>query len=165
MREKIRSFLYTYARVCLIICVATVIGCRNQVSLTGALKTGWYHVVDSSMGIEKELESDTSYYLDPEPVITSHNFASMVVKKPIPDMDWWELVVQLDDAGKEAFKTTTAKSIKRDLAFIVDDELFSVVRIQATIPNGILSLSKRSFTKTDAEILKAKIEAGQMSKL
>lgn len=160
-KKQSRSFIYTYVRICSILCVATVMGCSNQISSPGVLETGWYHVVDSAMGIKKELGSDTSYYLDPEPVITSQNFASMSVKNPIPDMDWWEVVVQLDDAGREAFKATTAKSIKRDLAFVVDDELFSVVRIQATIPNGILSLSRRSFTKSEAESLKAKIEAGK----
>lgn len=124
------------------------------------LKTGWYHVVDSGKGVVIEQGENSTYYLDPEPIVTASDFKTMSVESFPHDSTRWQVVVHLDERGRELFAKATEEHIGKDLAFVLDDSLWDEpVRIQGKIPNGVIVINKKGrFSKEEAEGLKRKIE-------
>lgn len=60
------------------------------------------------------------------------------------------------------FAKATEEHIGKDLVFVLDDSLWTEpVRIQAKIPNGVIVISKRQFSKEEAEELRNRIEASK----
>ena len=126
------------------------------------LKTGWYRVVEHDKGVVRNLGTDSKYHLNPNPVVTANHFKTMTLESLPSDSTLWQVVVHLDDTGRDRFAKATGKNIGKDLAFVLNDSLWSEpVRIQAKIPNGVIVISKRQFSKKDAEELRGKIEAAK----
>lgn len=126
-----------------------------------ALVTGWYHVVDSGGGVARQLDRGSTYYLDPEPIVTASNFETLTAEH-FPHTDTlWQVVVQLDKPGSAQFARATEALIGQDLIFVLDDTLFADrIRIQAQIPSGVTVISKKeNFAQKDAEALIRRIAA------
>lgn len=108
------------------------------------LATGWYQLVDSREGVARKLGTDSIYYLDPSPIVTSGNFKTMAVEPMPHDSALWQVVVQLDETGRKLFAKATEALIGEDLAFVLGDSLWSEpIRIQGKIPSGVIVLNKR----------------------
>lgn len=136
-----------------------VSGCGDGNKVGGQLETGWYHVVDSGAGVERKLGDSLTCYLDPQPVVTAAHFKTVKTEALPHDSTHWQVVVQLDGRGRELFAKATEELIGKDLVFVLDDSLWSEpIRVQGKIPNGVMVISKRQFSKEDAEELRGRID-------
>lgn len=139
--------------------VLMAVACNNVVDGTPELKAGWYRLVDSGQGVARQLASDI-YYLHPDPILTTANFATLTAEPFPPDSSLWQVVTHLDDHGRESFAQATEQLIGQDLIFVIDDTLWSTpVRIHAQIPNGVMTINKSQFAEWDAKALIDRIEA------
>ncbi|MEC3880085.1 SecDF P1 head subdomain-containing protein [Parapedobacter sp. 10938] len=139
-----------------------VSACDHAAKTEQTLVTGWYHVVDSETGVERQLGDSLTYYLDPQPVITAAHFKAATTESFPHDSTLWQVVVHLDDTGRERFARATDELIGEDLVFVLDDSLWTEpIRIQAKIPNGVIVINKWQFSKEEAEELIGKIDVGK----
>ncbi len=137
------------------------IACGSAKPSDEPLVTGWYHVVDGEQGIARQSEGGATYYLDPTPVVKASHFKTMTVESFPHDNTLWQIVVHLDERGREVFAKATEELIGQDLVFVLDDSLWSEpIRIQAKIPSGVMVLNKKEpFSKKEAEELRDRISA------
>ena len=144
--------------------VLTASACGNAAGTQGGqLKDGWYHVVDSGQGaVARKLGADT-YYLHPDPILTTDDFETLTPESFPPDNTLWQVVAHLDEPGTKRFAEATERLIRQDLIFVIDDSLWNTpVRIQSKIPNGVITINgNATFSKEDAETLIERIEAGK----
>ena len=139
------------------------VGCGNANKVAdGRLETGWYHVVDSGVGVERKLGDSLSLFLDPEPVVSVANFETITTESFPHDSSLWEVVVHLDADGGKRFSEASGKLIGQDLTFVLDDSIqISPIRIRAQISSGVTAISKPQFSKAEAVELGAKIIASK----
>jgi len=144
----------------ILIVILLVTACSEIDSGNKPLKTGWYQVVEASKGIPRKLQDSAIYHLDPEAIISAAHFKTIKVES-LPHADTlWQVVTQLDEEGRVKFATATERLIGEDLAFVLDDSIWTEpIRIQAKIPSGILVISKKGgFSQEDAKRLKDRLE-------
>lgn len=69
--------------------------------------------------------------------------------------------MQMNSQGAMAWKNLTSKSIGRQIAIVMDDQVYSAPVVQSEIPNGFSSISG-SFTIDEAQDLANLLKAGKM---
>jgi preprotein translocase subunit SecD len=67
--------------------------------------------------------------------------------------------MQLDKGGAESWGIATGKAIGKQLAFILDNRLLYVAKVNAQITNGMTTLNRGNYTKQELENFKTIIES------
>ena len=131
----------------------------QQVSTT--LKTGWYYVVDSSTGLKRQLDkSKETYFIDRHPIVTPNNFTDFLIEEnKVGGAKYFQLFMQLDNPGTARWALATEKSIGKQFAFILDNQLLYVAPVFAQILNGMTAINRTNYTKEEFETFKRIIKS------
>lgn len=119
------------------------------------LQTGWYYVTDT--GLKRQLaKTEETYLINPEPIVTSKNILLLNVYKRNTSEKTFELEMQLDKEGTNAWSIATDNATSKPLAFIVDNTMVQVSIVNGRIDNGVTALT--GYTKRELDSLKKIIE-------
>lgn len=130
---------------------------NTNINSNTTLQTGWYFIVDKNNGVKRQLDKDTIfYYLDPKPIITAKNIEkSEIYLSRFGDTG---LSMKLDKKGTKAWSNATERTIGNQLAFIVDNKLLSVPKVNAQITGGMAALNRNIYTREQLEEIMLTIE-------
>lgn len=118
------------------------------------LKTGWYFILNKKIGVKRKLDKDTTiYYLDSTPILTAKNIIKLEIYKTSSGIIG--LSMKFDKIGTKAWSVATEKATDSYLAFIMDDKLLTVPRINDQIISGVSALN-RGQIYTEQELLAIK---------
>ncbi len=121
------------------------------------LQTGWYYVVDSNNGYRRQLNKDTIFYfIDPIPIVTVEKLDTLKIFKSING--YYGLLMKLNNEGTQAWSDATGKAIGRHLAFILDNKLMYVPRVESQITVGVTALNSTVYSQKELEVIKSTIE-------
>lgn len=125
------------------------------------LSTGWYDVVDSGNGCKRQLDkSNDTFYIAPKPIVTASNFTTLkIYESDASGSKYVGLSMQLDAVGTEKWRIATERAIGRRLAFILDNKLLYVPKVQAQITAGVTALNRGNYTRQELEHFKTIIES------
>jgi preprotein translocase subunit SecD len=124
------------------------------------LHTGWYYVIDTANGVERRLDkSSQTFFLDPLPIVTAKNFTSFEIYESNADgHKYLGLTLRLDKEGTENWSSATANSIGKQLAFVLDNRLLQVARVNSQITAGVTALNRGDYTREELENFKTIIK-------
>lgn len=125
------------------------------------LYTGWYYVVDSDNGFKHQLDKSTdTFFIDPNPSVTAKNFTTFeIYESNTGGQKHVGLTMRLDQTGTENWSIATEKSIGKQLAFILDNQLLYVAKVNAQITAGVTALNRGDYSKAELENFKTIIES------
>jgi len=132
---------------------------KGQVNATpdSRLKTGWYYIVNTDNGYKRQLDQDTAFYfIKPNPIITAKNITNLDIYKD--NYGGIGLSMKLDDSGTKFWSEATNKAIGKQLAFIFDNKLLHVPKVNSQITGGITALNRDIYSVNELETIKAAIE-------
>ena len=120
------------------------------------LQTGWYYIKDSD-GLKRQLDRDTTWYsIDPTPIVTAKNIEAIeIYESNFGDVG---LSMQLDSEGTKVWSEATDRAAGKQLAFILDDKLLHVPRVNSQIIVGMTALNRGIYSRQDLERFKKRIE-------
>ena len=122
------------------------------------LKTGWYYVIETQNGIERELEgTDLNHYLDPDPIVTCNNFKELRIYESVFKIHG--LMISFDEEGIENWRIATRNSIDKKVGFVFQNNLIYTATVKSEITFGVSAIEGKSFSIEEVEELKRKIEA------
>ena len=123
--------------------------------------TGWYYVVDSDNGFKRQLDKSTdTFFIDPNPIVTAKNFTTFeIYGSNEGGQKYVGLTMRLDQIGTENWSIATGKSIGKQLAFILDNRLLHVAKVNAQITAGVTALNRGDYSKAELENFKKIIES------
>jgi preprotein translocase subunit SecD len=110
---------------------------------SGYLQTGIYHVADSSNGVRCKyvLIRDTAFlYLLSEPILTTKNIKSLKIEHS-GLIDNWELVIGLNKRGKRIWRSATAGSVGKRIAFVLDNSVLVAPNITEPVTTGQIGIA------------------------
>jgi len=126
------------------------------------LYTGWYYVVDTVNCFMRHLyksPADT-FFINPKPIVLAENFTTLqIYESNAGGQKYIGLTMQLDKAGAKNWSIATQKSIGKQLAFILDNQLLQVVKVNSQITSGITALNSGVYSRTELENFKKWIES------
>jgi preprotein translocase subunit SecD len=125
------------------------------------LYSGWYYINETETGFKRQLDkSADTYLIDPKPIVTAKNISTFKLYESNTDKQtYWGLIMQLDKEGAENWSIATRKAIGKQLAFILDNRLLYVAKVNAQISNGMTSLNRGNYTKQELENFKTILES------
>jgi preprotein translocase subunit SecD len=104
-------------------------------------------------------KSDEIYYLNPKPIITAKNVKiSEIQENWLNSKQYFWLTMRLDKKGTKSWSYATLSSIMKKLAFIVDNKLLQVVKVNSQVTEGITVLSRNEYSRQEIENFKLIIE-------
>ena len=122
------------------------------------LKTGWYYLADSAYGFKRKLDRDTVFYfIKPVPIVTAKN----IIETKIYTDRWGGkgLSMKLDSVGTKSWSTATEETINKHLAFIIDNVLVQVPKVNAKINGGMTALNRGDVYANELDKIKATIDS------
>ena len=121
------------------------------------LETGWYYVVDNNNNFQRQLDKSTdTFFIDPKSIVTAKNFTKFeIYTSRYGDVG---LSMLLDKTGTENWSIATEKSIGNYLAFILDNKLLQVARVNSQITAGVTALNRGDYSKEELEKIRTIIE-------
>jgi preprotein translocase subunit SecD len=121
------------------------------------LVTGWYYLKDND-GLKRQLDRDTTWhFLDPVPIVTAKNIeATNIYESNFGDTG---LSMQLDAPGTKAWSIATSKSVGNYLAFVLDDKLLNVAKVNSPIDVGMTALNRKIYSRKELEEFQKRIES------
>jgi hypothetical protein len=127
---------------------------------SAVLNTGWYYVADSPTGFKRQLDkSNETYYLDPTPIVTAKNFTTFeLYESNFNGKKYAGLTMRLDKVGTESWSNATLIAIGSRLAFILENRLLQVARVNSQITGGITALNRGDYSRQELENFKKIIE-------
>ena len=125
------------------------------------LYTGWYYVVDTHNGSRRQLDkSNEIFFLDPSPIVTAKNFTTFeIYESNAGGHSYLGLTMRLDKEGTENWRIATENSIGKQLAFVLDNRLLQVPRVNSQITAGVTALNRGNYTRQELENFKTIIES------
>jgi preprotein translocase subunit SecD len=130
---------------------------------SSVLSTGWYYVVDTANGYKRKLDkSEETYYLDPTPIITAKNVTIFeIYESSYNGKKYYGLSMHLDKDGTERWSYATGKAqvMYLRLAFILDNRLLQVAKVNAQITGGVTALNRGNYSRQELENFKTIIES------
>jgi preprotein translocase subunit SecD len=125
------------------------------------LYTGWYYLVESDNGYKRQLDKSTeTYFIDRHPIVTAKNFTSLdIYESNAGGQTYAGLSMNLDDEGTANWSVATEKSMDKKLAFILDNRLLEVARVNSQITTGVTALNRREYSRAELENFKTIIES------
>ena len=130
---------------------------KTSIITESFLETGWYYVVHTDNGFQRQLDkSSLLYFIDPTPIVTSKN----VVKYEIYTSIYGDigLSMQLDSSGTITWANATERATDKEVAFIVDNKLMQVATVVSRIPGGSTALNRGDYTKEELIEIQSLIE-------
>lgn len=110
------------------------------------LVSGCYYVTDSLSGVERTMwKTGEELYISPKAIVTVANFSSVKIESD--QFGKSAILVSLDKEGTEKFAEATEKWTGRQLAFVINDTLFSAPRVNMRIDGGNLMITNLGFTE------------------
>ena len=125
------------------------------------LYTGWYYIVDAENGIKRQLDkSDDTFFIDPKPIVVAKNFTTFeIYENYAGGQKNIGLTMWLDKQGTESWSVATEKAIGKQLAFILDNRLLYVAKVNSQITAGVTALNRGNYSKSELENFKTIIES------
>lgn len=125
------------------------------------LCTGWYYVRDNNNGVLRQLDkSNESYFIDPKPIVTAKNFITLeIYKGKGGSAKHIGLAMYLDEAGTKNWSIATENAIEKKLAFILDNRLLQVAKVNSRISSGTTALNRRNYSRAELKKFKAIIKS------
>jgi preprotein translocase subunit SecD len=118
------------------------------------LSTGWYYIIEDNSGAKRQLDkTNTFYFIDSTPIITSKNIKKIEFRRDNQGKDY--LAMQFDDAGTKAWSVATGRSTGKRLGFILNDKLIQAPYVNSQITGGIAAIW--DYTKSELELIKNQI--------
>lgn len=107
------------------------------------LVTGWYFETLDTMGVQFEWEGQT-VFVDSTPILTAGNMVELMLDENsngVPPATREVVLVKLDEAGAQRWKSATGLAINSRLAGVVRGRLVSFPTVVAQIDSRYLSYS------------------------
>ena len=125
------------------------------------LYTGWYYIIDTDNGFKRQLNRSTeTFFIDPKPIVTAKNFTTFEIFESNAGVEKYiGMTMRLDEAGTENWSVATEKAIGKQLAFILDDQLLQVSKVNSQITAGVTALSRKEYSRAELENFKTIIES------
>ena len=125
------------------------------------LYTGWYYIVDNDNGFKRQLEKSTdTFYIDPKPIVVAKNFTTFeIYESNAGGQKYIGLTMLLDETGTENWSVATEKAIGKQLAFILDNKLLHVAKVNSQITAGVTALNRGDYSTVELEKIKTIIES------
>jgi len=125
------------------------------------LYTGWYYIVDTNNGFKRQLDKSTdTFFIDPKPIVTAKNFTTFeIYESNAGGQKYIGLTMRLDETGTENWSVGTEKAIGKQLAFILDNRLLQVAKVNSQITAGVTALNRGDYSRTELENFKTIIES------
>lgn len=125
------------------------------------LYTGWYNIVDTNNGIKRQLDKSTdTFFIDPNPIVTVANIkTSEIYESNTGGQKFVGLTMHLDETGTESWSVATEKAIGKQLAFILDNRLLQVAKVNSQITSGVTALNRGDYSRAELENFKKIIES------
>jgi preprotein translocase subunit SecD len=127
---------------------------------TTSLNTGWYYIVDTANGFKRQLDKSTeAFFIDPTPIVTAKNLTTLEIHESnVNGNTHLLLIMRLDKNGTENWIAATGNSVGKQLAFILDDKLLRVPKVNSQITAGVTALNRGDYSRQELEKFKAIIE-------
>lgn len=124
------------------------------------LYTGWYFIVETDSGIKRQLDKSTRIYsIHPKAIVTAKNFTRLeIYESNAGGQKYLGLSMQLDKEGTKNWSMATEKTIGRHLAFILDNRLLQVAKVNSQITAGMTALNRGDYTRQELENFRTIIE-------
>ena len=104
-------------------------------------------------------KSAKTYFINPKPILTVKNFKYMQISEGIiQGQKQAELTIEFNSQGADIWSEATKKSIGKQLAFIVNNQLLYVPEITAQINSGGALLNRNVYSGAELKKFKAIIE-------
>jgi preprotein translocase subunit SecD len=125
------------------------------------LYTGWYYIVDTDNGFKRQLDKSTdTFFIDPKPIVVAKNFTTFeIYESDAGGQKYIGLSMRLDEDGTEKWSDATEKAIGKQLAFILDNRLLQVAKVNAQITAGVTALNRGDYSRAELENIKTIIES------
>ncbi len=122
------------------------------------LYTGWYYLSDTPNGYKRQLDKSTEiYFLDRTPITTAKNFTTLEIYES--SQKYLGLAMRLDEEGTKIWSIATQRSVGKQLAFILDNKLLQVAKVNSQIKGGMTALNRGDYSKEELENFKTIIES------
>ena len=125
------------------------------------LYTGWYYIVDTDNGFKRQLDKSTdTFFIDPKPIVTAKNFTTFeIYESNAGGENYIGMTMRLDGKGTENWSVATEKAIGKQLAFILDNRLLQVAKVNSQITAGVTALNRGDYSRAELENFKTIIES------
>jgi preprotein translocase subunit SecD len=125
------------------------------------LSTGWYYVVDTGNVIKRILDkSIDSFLIYPKLIVSAKDFTMLEINENNEGgQKNIVLTMLLDEDGTENWSVATEKATDKQLAFILDNKLIHVAKINAQITVGVATISRSNYTRQELEKFRTIIES------
>ena len=124
------------------------------------LSTGWYYLADTDNGFKRQLDkSIEKYFIDPKPIVTAKNIITFeIYERNVGGQKRLGLAMQLDKEGTQNWSIATERSIGRHLAFVLDNRLLQVAKVNSQITGGMTALNRGDYSRQELENVRSIIE-------
>ncbi|MEQ1732687.1 MAG: hypothetical protein ABL940_03385 [Bacteroidia bacterium] len=125
------------------------------------LCTGWYYIVDVESGFKRQLDkSSDTFFIYPKPIVIAANFTKLeIYESNESEEKYIGMTMRLDEIGTENWSVATGKSIGKQLAFILDNRLLYVAKVNSQITAGITALNRGGYSRVELDNFKKIIES------
>lgn len=109
-----------------------------------SLITGWYHIANTNCFFKYFEKTDKKYCINPNPIITDAYFEKIKIMNSIKGID-----IFLNKKGTKIWSEATKESIGKNFAFIIEDQLVGIVKVNEQITFGRASFSTGKYSKKE----------------
>jgi hypothetical protein len=132
------------------------------------LKTGWYMVTDDlTKGVPKEIiinGQNQTIYIDPFIQLSVKDIEVFYLVKDPRVASRVNIMMYFNEIGTEKWSVLTEKSIRKQLAFVINNVVVSTPMVQSQITNGISLFDGADYTPKEMFALKRVLESQKNQK-
>jgi hypothetical protein len=132
------------------------------------LKTGWYMVTDDlTKGVPKEIiinGQNQTIYIDPFIQLSVKDIEVFYLVKDPRVASRVNIMMYFNEIGTEKWSVLTEKSIRKQLAFVINNVVVSNPMVQSQITNGISLFDGADYTPKEMFALKRVLESQKNQK-
>jgi preprotein translocase subunit SecD len=105
-------------------------------------------------------KSTDTFFIDPKPIVVVKNFTTFEIYESNADgQKYIGLTMRLDEVETENWSVATEKAIGKQLAFILDNRLLHVAKVNSQISACVTALNRGDYSKSELENFKTIIES------
>jgi hypothetical protein len=132
------------------------------------LKTGWYMVADDlTKGVPKEIiinGQNQTIYIDPFTQLSVKDIEFFYLVKDPRVASRVNIMMYFNGIGTEKWSVLTEKSIRKQLAFVINNVVVSIPMVQSQIINGISLFDGVDYTPEEMFAIKRLLESQKNQK-
>lgn len=137
--------------------------CQHQQHDEEAIETGFYFIDDEETDIKlKYAYRNQSYFVKPSPILKTSDFERIELREETwPGLKWTHsLTIWLNDEGRDKWEKATTKAMKErsEIAFVLEDEIVTVLGVHMPMTNGVASIFGENLSKEALITIKEKLE-------